>query len=256
MRILISVLFLLSMLSCTPNNTSTNSTIGKNDDSFYTKDFYFPLETLTEGKVYEYVVVHKNETYLSHYWHLQSETDSDGNNYLIWKRYNPNLEQDQYIKEWVIKDGVITKEYKFFVKDSVAQMQKEYPNTVSQNVVFPFYASLDSIMAYRFVCEMKLPPDFLTVKLVRDRKFNEATRYTYNGKEVDAVVFTSMDLYDIENKEEGGFWEQKRAVAEVYAKGIGLVYTEEKTAGEEETSVTRLSNIYSIDEFEALKDGQ
>lgn len=239
--------------SSTTNNEVTDSTKVEHDNSFYTKDFYFPLEELKEGKVYEYVVVHNNETYLSHYWFLQSETAADGNNYLVWKRYNPKLEQDQFIREWVIKDGVITKEYKFYVEDSLSQTRKEYPNKVSQNVVFPFYASLDSVMAYRFVCEMRLPPDFLTVKLIRDRKFSESTRYSYEGKELDAIVFTSMDLYDIENKAEGGFWEQKRAVAEIYAKGIGLVYSEEKIAGEEQTEVTRLSKIYSIEAFEELK---
>ena len=116
--------------------------------------------------------------------------------------------------------------------------------------MFPFEASLDSVMAYRFVCEMKLPPDFLTAKLVRDRKFAKTLSYSYKGDSLEAVAFACTDLYDIENKEEGGFWQMKKAVIEVYAKGIGLVYQEEKTAGQEGSEVTRLNEIYSVEEFE------
>ncbi|BDS14376.1 hypothetical protein [Aureispira anguillae] len=258
MKFLLIFLFFISISSCTNPNPEeknpTDETPTVDSNHVYIKDFYFPLETLTKGKVYEYVVVHEEEVYLSHYWHLKSEQGTNGEQYLIWKRYGPNFEQNQYIKEWIIKDGVITQEYKFLIQDSTTQAVQEYSNEVSQNVVFPFSASLDSVMAYRFVCEMKLPPDFLTVKLIRDRKFNQFIRYTYQEKEVDAITFTSMDLYDIENRKEGGFWKQKRAVVEVYAKGLGLVYTEEKIAGEESTEVTRLSNIYSVEEFEKLKN--
>ena len=118
---------------------------------------------MTEGKVYKYVVEYEQQEYLSHYWHLSSKKDDKGDWYLTWIRYNNNLKKDQYIKELVFKDGVITQEYQFYVLDSNTQELKMYPNNVSQNIAFPFYASLDSVMAYRFVCDMKLPPDFLTV---------------------------------------------------------------------------------------------
>jgi hypothetical protein len=249
---LISLMLLFLLCSCTPvpepEKAETNS--------FYSKAYYYPAEELSAGKVYEYVIVHEGEEYLSHFWHLQSEKDTEGNLFLIWNRYNAQLQNDQYIKEWIIEDGVITKEYNFFVLDSATNSIKEYPNDVSQNVVFPFNASTDSAMAYRFVCEMKLPPDFLTAKLIRDRKFAKSTKFNYNGKEVDAVAFTCTDLYDIENVEEGGFWNIKKAVVEIYAKGTGLVYQEEKTAGQEGSEVTKLRAIYSFEEFENLLESK
>ncbi|MDC0230646.1 hypothetical protein OAK19_01645 [Aureispira] len=251
MKTIILSLLMLFIYSCSP--TDINEEQDKTtQNSFYTKDYYYPVTELDSGKVYEYVVVHEGKEFISHYWHLQREQDTNGNIFLIWERYNGLLQKDQYIKEWIIDDGVITKEYKFFVQDSVTQDLKEYPNNVSQNVVFPFNASLDSVMAYRFVCEMKLPPDFLTSKLIRDRKFGQSTSFNYNGKEVEAIVFTSTDLYDIENKEEGGFWNVKKAVIEIYAKGIGLVYQEEKTDGIEGSVTSRLRKIYSTLEFNYL----
>ncbi len=247
-RSLISLIPLLFIYSCTPLPEPEKA----EHNSFYTKAYYYPAEELEAGKVYEYVIVHDGEEYLSHFWHLQSEKDQEGNLFLIWNRYNAQLQKDQYIKEWIIEDGVITKEYKFFVLDSATNKLKEYPNDVSQNVVFPFNASTDTAMAYRFVCEMKLPPDFLTAKLIRDRKFGSSTKFNYKDQEVDAVAFTCTDLYDIENVEEGGFWNIKKAVVEIYAKGTGLVYQEEKRAGQQGSEVTKLRTIYSIEEFENL----
>jgi hypothetical protein len=256
MQYLISCLLLIFILGCQPKESSKNTdkVLQEVDSStFYTKDYYYPVESLSEEKIYEYVLENEGQTYLSHYLSLKTELAEDGSVYLISKYYAPDFQQNQQIKEWMIKDGVITKEYTFLVLDSLSQRLKEYPNNVSQNVVFPFYASLDSSMAYRFVCEMKLPPDFLTVKLIRDRKFNQTLSYTYNKEVLEAISFTATDLYDIENTEGGGFWNQKKASIEVYAKGIGLVYKETKTAGGTGTEVERLSTIYSVEEFEALK---
>jgi hypothetical protein len=250
--------FIILLLAVTFYSCDTAEKLPKeptivDSNSFETKEYYFPVEQLADGKVYEYVVVHEGEAYLSHYYHLQSEKDEKGNLFLIWKRYNQQMQLDQYIKEWVISDGVITQEYKFYVLDSATNENIEYPNNVSQNVVFPFKASLDSVMAYRFVCEVKLPPDFLTTKLIRDRKFNQSTTYDYKGEKVDAVAFTSQNLYDIENEKEGGFWQLKKGTVEIYAKGIGLVFSEEKTSGQKGSEVIVLNEIYSVEEFEKLK---
>lgn len=257
MRYIISCLLLILLTGCTPNKTSQKTkdvTEIMDSSTFYTKDYYYPTESLLEEKIYEYVLENEGQTYLSHYLGLKTEKTADGEVYLVSKYYAPDFQINQYIKEWIIEDGVITQAYQFHVFDSLSQNIKEYPNNVSQNVVFPFKASLDSAMAYRFVCEMKLPPDFLTVKLIRDRKFNKKVNYTYQEKELEAIAFTATDLYDIENTEGGGFWKQKKASIEVYAKGIGLVYKETKTAGTEETEVVRLATIYSVEEFEDLKN--
>jgi len=214
--------------------------------------FYYPIEELEEERVYEYVVVHEGKEYLSHYWSLKKEEEATGKQYLISKGYNQEFEKDQYTKELILNDGVLAQEYELYQFDSVSQSIKTYPNKLLQNIVYPFYPSQDSVMAYRYACEMRLPPDFLTVKLIRDRKFNGFTTYTYEGKELEAVVFVSEELYDIENKEEGGFWKQEKLTKEIYAKGIGLVQKEAQTKGEKKVEITRLRKIYTKDEFQQL----
>jgi len=250
-NLVLLILICIGIIACTPSSEEQNQ---PQDDSNYEliKEYYYPIDSLYEGRVYEYSNIANNEAYISHYWHLQSQQAEDGNTYLIWKRYNPLFQQDMYIKEWIVNDGVITQEYLIYTIDSATQERQVHENKISQNVVFPFKASKDSVMAYRFECEVKLPPDYLTVKLVRDRKFKQLTTFEYKGEEIDAALFANNDLYDIENKEEGGFWKQQKGVVEIYGKNIGLVYQEEKTAGQEGTEVIRLTNIYSLEEFEAL----
>lgn len=247
---------LLFFIACTPpttDNSSNPEPPKKTAKTFYTKPYYYPVEELKTGKVYEYSLVQDGQAFVTHYWHLQTEEGEKGQTFLIWKRYNPLFEQDQYIKEWIVQDGVVTKAYDIFIKDSTKQAPTRYTNEVEENIVFPFQATLESNMAYRFSCILTLPPDFLTVKLVRDRKFSGATEYVYKGTTEEAVAFTLNDLYDIENREEGGFWQQEKVTKEIYVKGIGLVQQEVQTKGETATEVTKLSNIYTWEAFEKLK---
>lgn len=241
-------------MACQPKTTDTASTASdssNSDSTFYTKPYYFPIENLKEGKVYEYSLMQDSAAFVAHYWQLQSEQDATGETFLIWKRYNPLFEQDQYIQEWIIDDGVVTMDYALFIRDSESQTMERYVNEVEQNVVFPFHAALNADMVYRFSCTTKLPPNFITVHLVRDRRFSEQLVYPYAGKQLSAIAFSCQDAYDLEDEEEGGFWEPQAASVEVYAEGVGLVYIETKKAGETASEVIQLTNVYTLAEFEA-----
>jgi hypothetical protein len=255
MKLITSLFVLLFFVACQPQTSEPDPVVDTPPDtanSFFTKPYYFPVDDLQEGNVYEYSILQDSNTFLAYYWFLQSQKGEQGEDFLIWKRYNPLFEQDQYIKEWLVKDGVVTTEYELFARDSSQSLQR-YINEVEQNIVYPFEAALDSNLAYRFACTMTLPPDFVTVRLVRDRRFLQAMEYVYKGRELPAIAFSCTDLYDLEDKAEGGFWEQKEMSIEIYAEGIGLVYTESKTEGEQASELTVLTNIYTVQEFEALK---
>lgn len=242
-------ILVLMLLSCQDPQSTTTEAENPN-----IKSFYYPIDELEETQVYEYVVVHEGKEYLSHYWSLKKEQDeTSGNIYLISEGYDQNFEKNQYTKELIVHDGVLAKEYNLYQFDSASQTHKTYPNKLIQNIVYPFFPSLDSVMAYRYECEMQLPPDFLTVKLLRDRKFTGFEDYVFNDKKLEAATFSANELYDIENKEEGGFWKQEKVTKEIYAKGVGLVQKESQTQGDPIKEITRLSNIYTWSEFEKLK---
>ena len=109
-------------------------------------------------------------------------------------------------------------------------------------------------MAYRFVCEMKLPPHFLKTKLVRDRKFLYTSKQKVLGKSRKVVFFECKDFYDIENENEGGFWNLEKETIETYAEGIGLVHQETRTKGESGIDVLRLSRVIEIRKYNELRE--
>ncbi len=234
----------------TPHTEPTESITEANS----LRNYYYPVDKLDEaGIVYEYSVLAEGQAFLSHYYHFQQKEEGD-KTYLLCNRYNPLFQHDMTIREWVVEDGVITEEYLFHTIDSATQQKQNHANKIKQNVVFPFRATPDSVLAYRFECELKLPPDFLTVKLIRDRKYQGMASTDFKGKRTAAAMFTTEDLYDIENTEEGGFWQQKKLGKEYYAEGIGLIRQEELTVGQEGiVEITALTNQYTWAEFEALQ---
>lgn len=242
----IGLFLLLFLSSC--ETTSSDS------DTFYTRPYYFPIEELAAGQVYEYHNIQDETSYLSHFWHLTSTVEGS-DTFLIWKRYNPLFEQDQYIKEQIFKDGAVVKEYYLYVYDSVQQQRRAYP--VEQTAIFPFQAATDPNMVYRYSASMTLPPDFVTVRLNRDRRFVGAVPkpFQLEDQSLQTIVFQSKDLYDIEDTTQGGFWNDERHVREYYAAGIGLVETQESGTGPSALNpkITRLVKRHNVPAFDRLR---
>lgn len=239
----ILLLFGSFLLACNPE-TPESQTV-------QLKEYYYPIDSLKDGWVYEYA--DKATNIVSHFWFFKTVKDEAGDRFLVGVRYNAFYEQSNLSREWIVANGVISKDYKFFVKDSLTGKSDVYTAEISENVVFPFEATKDSVMAYRFSCKFSIPPDTnLTVELVRDRRFSHFDTYTLNGEEVETAVFKNHDLYDIEDTVNGGFWNVENEVTEVYAKGYGLVFQSEKTVDETNDIPPNefyLSNIYTMEEF-------
>ncbi|MCP4441010.1 MAG: hypothetical protein GY810_18970 [Aureispira sp.] len=254
---LLALSFLWVSCETTPADTEP---INNEPETFNLKPYYYPIDSLQDGWVYEYA--NKESMVVSYYWYFKVVNDEAGDRYLVGVRYNPFFEQDQLSREWIVANGTISKDYKMFLKDSVSGKSQPYTAQISQNVVYPFEAVQDSAMAYRFECTLSLPPDTNVVtKLTRDRKFKEFSTYDLHGEQVDVAVFNNKDYYDIEDVKNGGFWNVEKEVTEIYAKDIGLVYLSEKTVDKTNPippNETFLSNIYTMEEFikmqEMLKD--
>lgn len=213
-----------------------------------TKDYYYPIDKLTVPKVYEYSMVYEGEYYIDQYWRVQ-RSERDGATYLQMQGYNPLFQQNMYTEELILEDGVLTQKYDMLQLDSATQELKRYPNTLTQSIIFPFRTATDSQMVYRYETTSKTPPQFVTTKLVRDRKFKEFSTFDYQEKTYEAAIFSIKNLYDIEDKENGGFWNMTAEGEEVYAKGLGLV--QKRTVNDQgEVSLEQLTNVYSLAEFE------
>ena len=205
--------------------------------------FYVSLDSLSTPKAYEFHQTNGVDTALSHYWHISKREDST--QWLIeWERSDANFIPDMAITEQIVSNGVITKSYDFISFDSSSQQYIHYPNQIKHAVVFPFDIPTDTNLVYRFECDFKIPPEFLMVKMVRDRKFTRfADEYVF-GNKVRTAHFSITEFYDIEDKEKGGFWNQTKYKSEVYAEGYGLIRTIEKTdAG---TITQFLHRVYNL----------
>ncbi len=205
--------------------------------------FYISIDSLATPKAYEFHRTNGSDTAFSHFWHISKKTD--GQEQLIdWERIDGNYIPDMAITEQVVSNGIITKSYDFISYDSTQQDYIKYPNQIKQAVVFPFDIPTDSNLVFRFECNFKIPPEFLQVKMVRDRKFSHFSTESLFGKTVRTAYFKTEEFYDIEDKEKGGFWNQKKQKTEVYAEGYGLIRTIENTEGT--SSITFLHKIYNL----------
>lgn len=137
---------------------------------------------------------------------------------------NANGHQEQRYKQRITEDGVLLEELVYFYYDSLGNQSEVRPNILSP-VMYPFNAKVDNKEAYRFKISWREPSDSLKVAtFTRDRFFVGFTTYEVDGKEIDASEFKIDELYELRG-DDGGYWEARRSGKEIYAKGLGLVYS-------------------------------
>lgn len=247
------LIFLLIFVCYACEQTVTTNVSNDNEDLQQLKKYYYPIDSLQEGMVYEYV----DETTgnLVGYWSYKTVEDEAGNHYLISTGYNPFFEQEQFSREWIVATGTILKDYQFIQTDSVTMKSILRPAKIEESVVFPFEAVTDTSLAYRFRMKFSLLPDTSTqYDLVRDRKFGKYTNYTYMGKDYKAVEFNTKEYIDVHNPAEGGDWQLNSEMKEIFVAGIGLVYTRKKSEGVNYTH--RLHRRFTSAEFMKMKAEQ
>jgi hypothetical protein len=94
------------------------------------------------------------------------------------------------------------------------------PVTVHSNSKFPFQPT-DSSQVWLTKLEWHQPDDSLHVVLERRRRFLGDTSWTFEGKEIPAIKFSTEDKFETE---EIGWTTSEWKGLEVYALNYGLVY--------------------------------
>ncbi|MFK7933470.1 MAG: hypothetical protein AB8G22_08160 [Saprospiraceae bacterium] len=182
------------------------------------RKFYFPVETLDDGLVYEYESV-SNDTFPPVYWYYRNIKQKD-DLYLIGTAYGVDLLPSQLVTEAVVSNGMLLEDMYLFVNDTLGG-QKQVPVEIQSGSAFPFLVK-DSTGVFLYKVKWSMPdsPEISTT-LIKNRRFLGDTTYTYAGKEYPAVIFTVKEL--IEQRAEGSL-ELEYDGVEIYAKNIGLVY--------------------------------
>ncbi len=193
------------------------------------ESYYYPIEELKEGLVYEYRSV-KDDSIAPFYWyHITSQKDDS--TYLASNYYDHDFSNTQLSIEQILSDGVILKDYYWFDKlpNGKAIRQKA---TIRNKNIFPFNVNISKKGFLISELSFKAPSDsLLTTNLVRNRQYVQDTIFTYQGKSYDCVLFFVKELIEYDHKEDG-FREYEASMIEFYARGIGLVYFQKKVEEE------------------------
>ncbi len=208
-RLIVSLaLFLFLVISCQ-----------QKEDKHMIKEYYFPIDELKEGLVYEYNSI-RNDSMAPEYWYYKS-IQLDSGLYFTGQYYNYQFEIGQFVSEEVVGNGTLLHELFMYEQPDSNGRQERFPVEIEVPNIFPFQVrDSGGVFLYKINWAAPSQPN-RTTRLIRNRRYEGKRSYTFKGQAYDAVVFSTKDL--IETNEEG-YQELQYDGEEVYAKGIGLVY--------------------------------
>lgn len=188
------------------------------DDRINIRDYYFPVEQLEEGLVYEYRPV-KNDSIGPSYWYYKT-VKTDTALYFTGNFYEADFIVRQFFRAEIVQNGCLMQDYFLYSTDSLGQ-QIRFPAEIQAANAFPF-AVRDSGGIFLSKLHWTFQDEPLqTTTLIRNRRYIGNDKYSFQGKEVHCVAFEVKELID-DFKE--GHLEKQFSGLELYAAGIGLVY--------------------------------
>ena len=184
------------------------------------RTYYFPLNDLQDGLVYEYDGV-EDDSLPPIYWYYRSFVYPDSL-FLTGLRYSPDIFPEQFIREELISNGMILLDSYVYETDSLGD-QQEISVDIKSPVVFPFeLKDSTQVYLYNVYWESILNPG-LALEVVKNRFYRGDTTITYDGKEYDAIILGVREAID---QHEEGTLSLTSIGKEIYADGLGLFYFE------------------------------
>jgi hypothetical protein len=182
------------------------------------KSYYFPIEHLYEGKVYQYDVK-IDEKSMPEYWYVHTE-EQNGKQYLFTARYDQDFNMRHLVSEEVVFNGTLVSKYFLYDVDSL-EKSIQIPVKVPQNNLFPFEVT-DSTGVFIFEANWTSPKDTTQkTTVIKNRRFKGDSEVVFQGKKQPCITFSTHDL--VEDKREGTLALEQKGI-EKYAKNMGLVY--------------------------------
>ncbi|MEM9848292.1 MAG: hypothetical protein AAF847_10410 [Bacteroidota bacterium] len=217
------------------------------------KTYYFPLHDLYNGMVYEYNGV-DNENLPPYYWFYRS-IDQEESTFLTGMYYDYTFTPQQFIREEKIKNGMLLEELFLYETDTIGK-QEQIPVNIAAGNAFPFEVK-DSLGIFLYNINWYSPKDSMNYTLVRNRSYQGKTTYEYQGKSYRAITFKVRELVETEQE---GFLKVELTGEEIYAEGIGLVYTSKKALDGGYEQTYQLKDTYTMEALEqkfgeSLKEG-
>ena len=205
-------------------------------------EFYYPVNLLDEGLVYHYKSTTNDMDPLDQYWFFKGHQITDSQQ-LTGQFYDHNKQILQYFRQTINKSGVLMDEYRLYSNDTIADI---IPVEVLYNNVYPFQVK-DTTSIYLYKLQYVNPADSSINTIVRNRRYSGTTTWEHNGKTYDAIQFNVLE--QIQNDRDGVVKIDLKGY-EIYAKGIGQVYTERVTQDGTTRIVDQLVDRIPMEAFE------
>ena len=236
MRYFLLSLLMLALFGCEDPAATANATRN-------IRAFYFPVDELYEGSVYEYESI-GNKHDPPFYWYYRTINIED-KTYFTGMYYDYTFTPFQFIREEVLNNGMQLEDFYWYQTDSTSGLQEKVPVNIESANIFPFQVSRPPGVLVSSI-NWELPEDTATtVTFIRNRQFDNDTSILYKNVAFEGINMHVLELIDTENQ---GHLEQEYTARETYAKGIGLVYFE-KNIDPQWQMKYRLKDTYSMEEF-------
>jgi hypothetical protein len=210
------------------------------------RDYYFPLTQLREKPmVYEYEFKTR-DTSLRLYSYFQTIVQGDSVSF-VGTDYDPDFQVMMMRREQMLSNGMKLKDLRYYGSDSTGKAI-EMKAAVTGGAVFPFEVK-DSNGVFINIIKYKDPKDSThETTLTRNFRFLRTTVYDYKNQKYDAVEFEKKDEQAEHDLKQGG-WQHVYKVTEIYAKGLGLVYSKRYVTDVDVIEI-RLVDVYSMEDLE------
>ncbi len=207
------------------------------------KDYYFPVETLKEGLVYEYRAAENNSLSPEYWYYCTFQTDSSL--FFTGQYYNASFEVGQFFREKVVTSGTLMKSYILYLPDTSNQKTRVDINIIEPNVFSFEQTDTNTILLFKTEFSDPAVPG-RTATLIRNRRFKGFKDFTLNNKKINCAVF---NIKEIISTNEEGVQELTINGQEYYGKNMGLVYFEKK---QEDVLLMsyKLHDRYTMEELE------
>lgn len=210
------------------------------------RDFYFPVEKLAGGKVYEYASA-EGDSIPPDYWYFRS-VRADSGLFFVGTYYDESFQVGQLVREKIGDNGSQARDYFLYFPDSTGQRNIRINTRLESPDVFPFSVK-DSTGVFLFSLQLQQPGDAGTVYLIRNRRYlGNAPDFEFKGKKYPCIRFS---LREAIGKSAEGDAETESRGEEWYAKDLGLVYYRKETGSKGLIRQDyRLRDIIPMDELE------
>lgn len=225
------------------------SVLGCQEDGTKYRDirgYYYPLNELQDGLVYEYREVN-NPGLGSSYWYMRSIIQGQ-ERYLSSTYYEQDLLPVQQMRERMVSNGMLLEDLYLYSRDTLegGRQPRSSAEIVAQ-ATFPFQVR-QSGGIFLYHVQWRDPSDTSAwYTVVKNRYFEGDTTFTFKGKSYPAVKFAVKEHYELDQQ---GVLETTYQGWEVYAKGLGLVHYR-KEIKDEMVLEYRLEDRFAMTTLEA-----